>query len=251
MKFVSGQRAKGRGHREGQRLKGKGKVEGKREKGERLNHMKEILRRLRVVPVIVIDSADRALGLADALVAGGLPCAEVTFRTPAAGEALRRIAAERPDVIVGAGTVLSPEQAADARDAGARFVVSPGLNRRVVEWCRSHDLPVFPGICTPTEIEAALECGLDVVKFFPAEQIGGLKYLKAVAAPFPDLSFMPTGGINAANVGDYLGFSRVVACGGSWMAPQDWIAAGAFDRIRQAVEDVVALTRHAKDPARS
>jgi 2-dehydro-3-deoxyphosphogluconate aldolase/(4S)-4-hydroxy-2-oxoglutarate aldolase len=211
--------------------------------------MKDVLRRLRVVPVIVIDSADRAIGLADALLAGGLPCAEITFRTPAAAEALRRIAAERPDVMVGAGTVLSPEQAAKARDAGARFVVSPGLNRRVVEWCRSHDLPIFPGICTPTEIEAALESGLDVVKFFPAEQIGGLAYLKAVAAPFPDLSFMPTGGINATNVGDYLGFARVVACGGSWMAPQAWIAAGAFDRIRDAVEKVVALTQPAKDPA--
>jgi 2-dehydro-3-deoxyphosphogluconate aldolase/(4S)-4-hydroxy-2-oxoglutarate aldolase len=211
--------------------------------------MKDVLRRLRVVPVIVIDSADRAIGLADALLAGGLPCAEITFRTPAAAEALRRIAAERPDVMVGAGTVLSPEQAAKARDAGARFVVSPGLNRRVVEWCRSHDLPIFPGICTPTEIEAALESGLDVVKFFPAEQIGGLTYLKAVAAPFPDLSFMPTGGINATNVGDYLGFARVVACGGSWMAPQAWIAAGAFDRIRDAVEKVVSLTQPAKDPA--
>jgi 2-dehydro-3-deoxyphosphogluconate aldolase/(4S)-4-hydroxy-2-oxoglutarate aldolase len=212
--------------------------------------MKESLRRLRVVPVIVIDSADQALGLADALLAGDLPCAEITFRTPAAAEALRRIAAERPDVVVGAGTVLSTEQAARAKEAGARFIVSPGLNRRVVEWCQSHDLPIFPGVCTPTEIEAALECGLDVVKFFPAEQIGGLKYLKAVAAPFPDLSFMPTGGINAANIGDYLGFRRVVACGGSWMAPQEWIAAGAFDRIRQAVRDVVALTRQPKDPVR-
>jgi 2-dehydro-3-deoxyphosphogluconate aldolase/(4S)-4-hydroxy-2-oxoglutarate aldolase len=212
--------------------------------------MKESLRRLRVVPVIVIDSADQALGLADALLAGDLPCAEITFRTPAAADALRRIAAERPDVVVGAGTVLSTEQAARAKEAGARFIVSPGLNRRVVEWCQSHDLPIFPGVCTPTEIEAALECGLDVVKFFPAEQIGGLKYLKAVAAPFPDLSFMPTGGINAANIGDYLGFRRVVACGGSWMAPQEWIAAGAFGRIRQAVRDVVALTRQPKDPVR-
>jgi 2-dehydro-3-deoxyphosphogluconate aldolase/(4S)-4-hydroxy-2-oxoglutarate aldolase len=203
----------------------------------------DLLRRFRVVPVIVIDSADRAIGLADALLAGGLPCAEVTFRTPAAAEALRRIAAERPDVVIGAGTVLSPEQAARAREAGARFIVSPGLNRRVVEWCQGHDLPVFPGTCTPTEIEAALECGLGVVKFFPAEPIGGLKYLKAIAAPFPGLSFMPTGGITPANVLDYLAFDRVVACGGSWMAPQDWIAAGAFDRITQAVRDAVTLTR--------
>ncbi len=211
----------------------------------------DLLKRLRLVPVIVIDSADRALGLADALAGGGLPCAEITFRTPAAVEALRRIAAERPDVLVGAGTVLSPDQAAKARDAGARFVVSPGLNRRVVDWCQGHEMPIFPGVCTPTEIEAALECGLSVVKFFPAEQLGGLKYLKAVSAPFPDLSFMPTGGINAANVGEYLAFPRVVACGGSWMAPQDWIAAGAFDRIRQAAQDAVALTRSEKDAVRS
>lgn len=213
--------------------------------------MKDVLRRHRIVPVIVIDSAEHALGLADALAEGGLPCAEITFRTPAAAEALRRIAAERPDVLVGAGTVLSPEQAARARDAGARFIVSPGLNRRVVEWCREQNLAVFPGVCTPTEIETALECGLDVVKLFPAEQIGGVKYLKAVAAPFPGLSFMPTGGISAANLNDYLSFPRVVACGGSWMAPQDWIAAGAFDRIRAAVREAVALAAPAKDSVRS
>ena len=205
--------------------------------------MREALSRLRIVPVIVIDSAERAIGLADALIAGGLPCAEVTFRTPAAAEALRRMTSERPDIFAGAGTVLTPEQAARAKDAGARFIVSPGLNRRVVEWCQDHALPIFPGTCTPTEIEAALECGLDVVKFFPAEPIGGLKYLKAIAAPFPDLHFMPTGGITAGNVREYLAFSRVIACGGSWMAPQDWIAAGAFDRIEQAVRDAVALTR--------
>jgi 2-dehydro-3-deoxyphosphogluconate aldolase/(4S)-4-hydroxy-2-oxoglutarate aldolase len=201
------------------------------------------LERIRIVPVIVIESADRAVDLADALIAGGLPCAEITFRTPAAAEALRRIAGERPEVLVGAGTVLTPEQAARARDAGARFVVSPGINRRVVEWCQAHDLPVVPGVCTPTEIETALECGLRVVKFFPAEPCGGIAYLKAIAAPFPNLSFMPTGGVNAANVGGYLAFPRVVACGGSWMAPAEWIAAGAFDRIREAARDAVTLTR--------
>jgi 2-dehydro-3-deoxyphosphogluconate aldolase/(4S)-4-hydroxy-2-oxoglutarate aldolase len=212
--------------------------------------MKEVLRQFRIVPVIVIDSAERALGLADALVAGGLPCAEITFRTPAAAEALEVIASRRPDVVAGAGTVLSPEQAARARDAGARFVVSPGLNRRVVDWCQTHAMPIFPGVCTPTEIESALECGLDVVKFFPAAPIGGLPYLKAVAAPFPELSFMPTGGINATNVREYLAFDRVVACGGSWMAPQEWIAAGAFDRVREAVTGAVALTRPTTEPTR-
>lgn len=192
------------------------------------------IRRLKIVPVIVIDDAAQALGLADALAGGGLPCAEITFRTPAASEALRRIAAERPNVLAGAGTVLTTEQAARARDAGARFIVSPGINPKVVEWCQDHSLPVFPGVCTPTEIETALECGLNVVKFFPAEPSGGVGFLRAIAAPFPDLSFMPTGGITAANVREYLAFKRVVACGGSWMAPQDWIQQGAFDRIREA-----------------
>lgn len=198
------------------------------------------IRRLKIVPVIVIDDAERALALADALAGGGLPCAEITFRTPAAAEALRRIAAERPHVLAGAGTVLTTEQAARARDAGARFIVSPGINPKVVEWCQSHGLPVFPGVCTPTEIETALECGLNVVKFFPAEPSGGLGFLKAIAAPFPDLNFMPTGGITAANVREYLAFKRVVACGGSWMAPQDWIQQGAFDRVRDAVAAAVS-----------
>jgi len=198
------------------------------------------IRRLKIVPVIVIDDPARALGLADALAGGGLPCAEITFRTPAASEALRRIAAERPHVLAGAGTVLTTEQAARARDAGARFIVSPGINPKVVEWCQDHSLPVFPGVCTPTEIETALECGLNVVKFFPAEPSGGVGFLKAIAAPFPDLSFMPTGGITAANVREYLAFKRVVACGGSWMAPQDWIQQGAFDRVREAVAAAVS-----------
>ena len=198
------------------------------------------IRRLKIVPVIVIDDAERALGLADALAGGGLPCAEITFRTPAAAEALRRIAAERPNVLAGAGTVLTTEQAERARDAGAQFIVSPGINPKVVEWCQDHSLPVFPGVCTPTEIETALECGLKVVKFFPAEPSGGLGFLKAIAAPFPDLSFMPTGGITAANVREYLAFKRVVACGGSWMAPQDWIQQGAFDRVRDAVAAAVS-----------
>ena len=198
------------------------------------------IRRLKIVPVIVIDDAAQALGLADALAGGGLPCAEITFRTPAASEALRRIAAERPNVLAGAGTVLTTEQAARARDAGARFIVSPGINPKVVEWCQDHSLPVFPGVCTPTEIETALECGLNVVKFFPAEPSGGVGFLKAIAAPFPDLSFMPTGGITAGNVREYLAFKRVVACGGSWMAPQEWIQQGAFDRVREAVAAAVS-----------
>jgi 2-dehydro-3-deoxyphosphogluconate aldolase/(4S)-4-hydroxy-2-oxoglutarate aldolase len=201
----------------------------------------EQLRRLRIVPLIVIDEPEQAGPLARALVAGGLPCAEIAFRTAGALEALRRLAGEHPDVLVGAGTVLTPDQAEAARGAGARFIVSPGLHPRVVDYCRSHNLPVFPGVSTPTEIGAALELGLTVLKFFPAEPLGGLPYLRAIAAPFPDVEFIPTGGINAANLPSYLAASGVVACGGSWMAPQAWIRAGEFDRIRHEVEQAVRL----------
>ncbi|MEP6491481.1 MAG: bifunctional 4-hydroxy-2-oxoglutarate aldolase/2-dehydro-3-deoxy-phosphogluconate aldolase [bacterium] len=190
------------------------------------------LRAVRVVPVITIDDPGDAVPLARALTDGGLSCAEITFRTPRAADALRRITAEMPDMFAGAGTVLTPAQAKQARDVGAQFVVAPGFNPRVVDYCLEHDIPVYPGIATPTEIEAALEKGLTTLKFFPAEPMGGLALLKAIAAPFPDLSFMPTGGINAANIASYLAFKRVVACGGSWMAPTDWIAAKQFDRIR-------------------
>jgi 2-dehydro-3-deoxyphosphogluconate aldolase/(4S)-4-hydroxy-2-oxoglutarate aldolase len=200
----------------------------------------ERLRALRLVPVIVIDDPDDAVPLARALSDGGLPCAEVTFRTSRAGEALERIAAECPDVLAGAGTVLTPAQAAAARKAGAQFIVSPGFGPAVVDYCLEHDIPVFPGVATPTEIEAALVKGLSVMKFFPAEPLGGVNYLKAMSAPYGKIEFMPTGGISPSNVGGYLALKQVVACGGSWMAPQDWIAAKQFDRIRDAVAQAVA-----------
>ena len=196
---------------------------------------------LRILPVIVIDDPEDAVPLADALAGGGLPCAEVTLRTPRAMEALRRIAAEMPDMLVGAGTVLTPAQAAEARGAGARFVVAPGFSPAVVEYCQSVDLPVFPGVCTPTEVEMALGMGLAVLKFFPAEPIGGLAYLKAIAAPYTTVSFMPTGGIGPSNLASYLAWPRIVACGGSWMAPNEWIAAKQFGRIRETTRDAVAI----------
>jgi len=196
---------------------------------------------MRLIPMIVIDDPDDAVPLARALSDGGLRCAEVTLRTPRAMEALRRIASELPDVLIGAGTVLTPAQAAEARAAGARFVVAPGFNAGMVEFCQSVDLPVFPGVCTPTEIEMALGAGLSLLKFFPAEPIGGLPFLKAVAAPYTTVSFMPTGGIGPSNLASYLAFPRVVACGGSWMAPNDWIAAGQFDRIRDTTRAAVAI----------
>jgi 2-dehydro-3-deoxyphosphogluconate aldolase / (4S)-4-hydroxy-2-oxoglutarate aldolase len=190
------------------------------------------LRALRVLPVIVIDDAARAVPLARALADGGLPAAEITFRTTGAGEAIRRIAAECPDVMLGAGTVLTPQRVDEALAAGAKFIVAPGFGPAVVDRCLERGVPVFPGVCTPTEIEAALARGLTTVKFFPAEPIGGVKFLKAIAAPYGMMRFMPTGGVNAENVQAYLQFDRVVACGGSWMAPTERIAAGDFDWIR-------------------
>jgi 2-dehydro-3-deoxyphosphogluconate aldolase / (4S)-4-hydroxy-2-oxoglutarate aldolase len=201
----------------------------------------ERLRTLRVVPVIVIDSPRDAVPLATALADGGLPCAEVTLRTAGAAEALALIARERPDFLVGAGTVLTPQQADLALRSGAAFAVSPGTNPRVVAHCREIGLPFYPGVATPSDLEAALELGASTVKFFPAEPMGGVKFLKALAAPYGDVSFMPTGGITRDTLAGYLGFPRVVACGGSWMAPSDWIAAGAFDRIRDETRRVVDL----------
>ncbi|MEO8575242.1 MAG: bifunctional 4-hydroxy-2-oxoglutarate aldolase/2-dehydro-3-deoxy-phosphogluconate aldolase [Gemmatimonadales bacterium] len=201
------------------------------------------LRQFRLVPVIVIDDPASAPALGRALSVGGLPCAEVTFRTSGASEALARLAGECPDVLAGAGTVLTPAQAKDARDAGAKFVVSPGFNPAVVDYCLENDIPVFPGIATPSEIEAALTRGLNVLKFFPAEPLGGIGYLKAISAPYGGISFMPTGGISLQNVGAYLSFPRVVACGGSWMASAEWIAAKEFDKITAEVARAVAAVQ--------
>ncbi len=203
----------------------------------------QALARLRVIPVIVIEQSERAVPLARALSDGGLPVAEITFRTGHATEALRRIASECPDVLLGAGTVLDPDQAAWARSAGASFVVSPGLNPRVVDYCTTHGITVIPGVCTPTEIEAARERGLHVLKFFPAEAMGGAAYLKAVSAPYGDVAFIPTGGINASNLGEYFAQKNVLACGGSWMAPSEWIAEGRFDRIRDEAARAAATAR--------
>ena len=200
----------------------------------------EQLKRVRLVPVIVIDDPANAVPLAQALTDGGLPCAEVTFRTPRAAEALARISAECPNLLAGAGTVLSPDQAARARQAGAQFIVAPGFSPAVVDYCREHDIPVFPGVCTPTEIEAALAKGLDVLKFFPAEPMGGVPFLKVVSAPYVGVRFIPTGGVSPANLASYLALKSVVACGGSWMAPADWIAAKQFDRIREVAREATA-----------
>jgi 2-dehydro-3-deoxyphosphogluconate aldolase/(4S)-4-hydroxy-2-oxoglutarate aldolase len=199
----------------------------------RIERATALLRSARIVPVIVIDDPDDAVPLARSLIDGGLSCAEITFRTEHAAESIARITAAVPEIFVGAGTVLSPAQAATAWDSGARFMVSPGFNPRVVDYCVAQGIPVYPGMCTPTELEAALEKGLQTLKFFPAEPSGGLAFLKAMAAPYGDVHFMPTGGINLDNVARYLAYDRIVACGGSWMAPAEWIRAKQFDRIRE------------------
>lgn len=202
--------------------------------------MTAALRRSRIVPVIIIEEPKNAVPLASALLAGGLPIAEITLRTPGALEALRRITQEQPEMFAGAGTVLNVAQAAQARDAGAKFVVSPGFNRAVVDYCLEHDVPVYPGVATATEIEAALEAGLTLLKLWPIETLGGVAYLQLLSGPFFGVEFNPSGGLTAANFESYLALKNVVACGGSWMVQPDWIASRQFDRIRDAVRHSVS-----------
>jgi 2-dehydro-3-deoxyphosphogluconate aldolase/(4S)-4-hydroxy-2-oxoglutarate aldolase len=207
----------------------------------------ESLGRIGIVPVIKIDDALDAVPLARAIEAGGLPCVEITFRTAAAEDAIRRIAGELPGVLVGAGTVLTADQVDRALGAGARFIVTPGFNPRVVERALERGASIVPGCSTPTDIEQALGFGLDVVKFFPAEQSGGLDYLKAVAAPYTQTRFVPTGGISAANLARYLSFAPVLACGGSWMAKEDLIKAGNFAGITALCAEAVAIVAGARN----
>jgi 2-dehydro-3-deoxyphosphogluconate aldolase/(4S)-4-hydroxy-2-oxoglutarate aldolase len=207
------------------------------------------LGRTRLVPVVVLDDARDAAPLAGALVAGGLPVAEVTFRTPAAADAIRAMA-DRGDILLGAGTVLTPAQVDEAVAAGASYVVSPGLSRAVVERCRERGVLALPGAVTATEIQAALELGLDTVKFFPAGTSGGAPAMAALAGPFGGVRFIPTGGIGPANLHEYLAIDAVVAVGGSWMVPRERIRAGDFETVRQLTADAVALLRPSAPPSR-
>lgn len=193
---------------------------------------------LGIVPVIKLTDANNAVPLCRALMNGGLPVAEITFRTAAAEESIRRVAQELPEVLVGAGTVLTIEQVDIAVAAGAKFIVTPGFDEDVTRYCVERNIPIFPGCPTTSDIQKAIKYGLKVVKFFPAEAMGGLAVIKAVSAPYGDMLFMPTGGVNEKNLNDYLSFSKIVACGGSWMAKEDLINAGKFDEIE-------ALTRSA------
>jgi 2-dehydro-3-deoxyphosphogluconate aldolase/(4S)-4-hydroxy-2-oxoglutarate aldolase len=199
----------------------------------------EELGKIGIVPVIKIDDVEKAVPLARALVAGNIPCAEVTFRTAQGEEAMRRISREVPDILLGAGTVLSTDQVDRAVSAGAKFIVSPGFNPKVVAYCVGKGIPITPGCANPSDIEQAIEAGLDVVKFFPAEQAGGLEYIKAIAAPYPNLKFMPTGGINAGNIAKYISFEKIHACGGSWMVNADLVNAGEFEKISALANEAV------------
>lgn len=211
--------------------------------------MNEVLKKIGeigIIPVVVLDDAKDAEPLAKALIEGGLPCAEVTFRTAAAEEVIRKMATAYPDLFVGAGTVLTVEQVNRAVNAGAKFIVSPGLNPEVVKYCVQRGIPVCPGTCTPSEVEQALALGLDAVKFFPAEPAGGLGFIKAMAAPYVGVKFMPTGGISAKNVREYLAYDRILACGGSWMVKNDLVQAGDFEKITELVREAAAIVKEVR-----
>jgi 2-dehydro-3-deoxyphosphogluconate aldolase/(4S)-4-hydroxy-2-oxoglutarate aldolase len=201
----------------------------------------ERLGELAILPVVAIADARRAVPLAEALVAAGLPCAEITFRTAAAADAIRAMRAGCPDLLVGAGTVLTVEQAEAAVEAGAAFLVAPGSNPDVIAAARRRGVPMVPGVCTPSEIERALADGLDVLKLFPAEVCGGVSFLEAVAPVYPDVRFVPTGGIGPANLAAYLALPQVLACGGSWMVKRELVAAGDFEAIARLAAAAVAI----------
>lgn len=209
-----------------------------------MNKILSMIQDLGIIPVVVLDDAKDARPLADALVAGGLPCAEVTFRTEAAEECIRIMADAYPDMLIGAGTVLTIEQVDRAVNAGAKFIVSPGLNPKVVQYCVDNNIVITPGCANPSDVEQAIEFGLDVVKFFPAEQAGGLNYIKAIAAPYVGVKFMPTGGINPVNVKDYLAFDRIIACGGSWMVSGELVREGKFAEITERTREAVDLVKN-------
>lgn len=206
--------------------------------------MKDITERfekLGVVPVVVLEDTKDAVPLATALVEGGLPCAEVTFRTKAAAESIRLMTEQFPEMLVGAGTVLTIEQVDDAVRAGAKFIVSPGFDAEIVDYCLKNEIPVFPGCISPSEVAQAVKRGLKIVKFFPAEPAGGISMIKAMAAPYTGIKFMPTGGINAKNLENYLSCDKIICCGGSWMVKGDFVKAGEFDKIRELTAEVHKL----------
>ena len=206
-----------------------------------MNEVLEKIQKIGIVPVVVLNDAKDAAPLAKALCDGGLPCAEVTFRTEAAEESIRLMAEQFPDMLVGAGTVLTKEQVDAAVAAGAKFIVSPGFDPEIVDYCLKKGIPVYPGCVSPSEVAQAVKRGLKVVKFFPAEPAGGLPMIKAMAAPYVGLKFMPTGGINAKNLEEYLSCDKIICCGGSWMVKGDLVKAGEFDKIKELTAEARKL----------
>ncbi len=203
-----------------------------------MNDIINKFRKLKIIPVVTINKTSEAEPLAKALTAGGLPCAEITLRTDSGLDAIRLLS-KNSSLLLGAGTILTVDQASAARDAGAQFVVSPGFNPKVVRHCQKLNIPIFPGISNPTDIEMALEAGLTHLKFFPAEAYGGVKTLKALGAPYHMVNFIPTGGITEDNINDYLGLDTVIACGGSWMVKSEWLENNRFDKVLESVEIAV------------
>ncbi len=211
-----------------------------------MNQILERIQQTGIIPVVALEEVKDALPLAQALCDGGLPCAEVTFRTAAAEESIRLMSEQFPEMLIGAGTVLTTDQVDRAVAAGAKFIVSPGFNPRVVKHCVDQGVLITPGCSCPSDIEQALEFGLNVVKFFPAEPNGGLKMIKALAAPYNMVKFMPTGGINATNVRDYLAYDRILACGGSWMVKGDMLKAGDFQKITALAKEAAEIVKESR-----
>lgn len=208
-----------------------------------MNSVLEQIGKIGIVPVVVLNNAKDAAPLAKALCQGGLPCAEVTFRTEAAEESIKIMSEQFPEMLVGAGTVLTTEQAERAVKAGAKFIVSPGFDPEIVKYCQEEGIPVTPGVVTPSEVSQAVKAGLEIVKFFPAEPSGGLPMIKALAAPFPMLKFMPTGGISSSNVKEYLKFNKIHACGGSWMVQGSLVSEQKFDEIEAMTKEAVEIVK--------
>ena len=207
----------------------------------KMKELAEKFQKFGVVPVVVLEDTKDAAPLAKALVEGGLPCAEVTFRTEAAEASISLMAEQYPEMLIGAGTVLTKEQVDAAVKAGAKFIVSPGFDPEIVDYCLEKEIPVLPGCISPSEVAQAVKRGLNIVKFFPAEAAGGLAMIKAMAAPYTSLKFMPTGGINAQNLEEYLSCDKILCCGGSWMVKGDLVKAGEFDKIREMTKEARQL----------
>lgn len=208
-----------------------------------MNPLLEQIKQYGIVPVVVLEDVEAARPLAKALCEGGLPVAEITFRTKAAAKVIKIMSEEFPQMLIGAGTILNAEQVDAATEAGAKFIVSPGFNPRTVQYCADRKVLIIPGCSNPSNVELAIENGLEAVKFFPAEQAGGLSMIKAMSAPYGNIQFMPTGGLNVSNIRDYLSFEKIIACGGSWMVKEELIKKGDFSAITRLTEEAAAIVK--------